>query len=129
MFGFGSRAKARRDAQEEFDTTCRKLRGGPELAQVALGHAINQAHSLFIARFGSADAFSKIPSREQFAYMESLSNASVAFMQEKKDPPSSLGFDLFKMWVGMVVVQDAELMNKFAAELSYFSKKGERLRP
>ena len=36
MFGFGSRSKARRQAQEEFDTTCRKLRGAPELAQIGV---------------------------------------------------------------------------------------------
>jgi hypothetical protein len=96
MFGFGGRAKARREAQEEFDTTCRKLRGAPESGQAALGHAINQAHGIFIAQFGSVDAFSKIPREEQFAYMERLSKAAVSFMQEKQDPASSMGFDLFK---------------------------------
>jgi hypothetical protein len=127
MFGFGSRAKARREAQEEFDATCQKLRVAPELAQVALGHAINQAHSMFIGRFGSVGAFSKLPSEEQFAYMESLSTAALAFMREKKDAPSSMGFDLFKMWVGMVVARDTELIDKFARELAYFSKKCEGL--
>jgi hypothetical protein len=31
------------------------------------------------------------------------------------------------MWVGMVVARDTELMDKFALELAYFSKKGEGL--
>ena len=45
-------------------------------------------------------------------------------LKSKGDMPSSLGFGLFKMWVGATAELDTELMQKFSLELAYFSKKG-----
>jgi hypothetical protein len=44
---------------------------------------------------------------------------------EKGDVAASLGFGLFKMWVGTLASNDSELERQFSDELAYFSKKGD----
>ncbi len=46
-------------------------------------------------------------------------------MKEMRDPSVSLGFGLFKMWVGGVAELDTELMEQCSKELAYFSRKGD----
>jgi hypothetical protein len=126
MFGFGSKKEnpERKAAREEFETTCRQLRGADEVVQMAVGHAINMANSMFMKTFESVDGFNRIPSSQKFEYIAKLTQAENTFRDEKKDMASSLGFGLFKMWVGMVTARDTELIDAFARELSVFSRKG-----
>jgi len=70
------------------------------------------------------DGFERIPSTQKFEYLAKLTEAENAFRDEKKDMASSLGFGLFKMWVGMVTARDTELVDAFARELAFFSRKG-----
>ena len=126
MFGFGSKKEnpERKAAREEFESTCRRLRGAEEVVQIAVGHAINMANSMFVKTFGSVDGFSRLPNSQKFEYMAKLTNAENAFRDERKDMASSIGFGLFKMWVGMITARDTELIESFATELSFFSRKG-----
>ncbi len=127
MFGFGKKAEnpERRAAREEFESTCRKLRAADEVVQMAVGHAINMANSLFTKSFGSPDGFRGIPDEQKLEYLKKLTAAEERFRDVQNDMASSLGFGLFKMWVGMVVVQDSELTEAFARELAHFSRKGD----
>ena len=127
MFGFGSKKENpdRKAAREEFESTCRQLRGADEVVQIAVGHAINMANSMFMKTFGSADGFRRIPDPQKFEYMAKLTHAENTLRDEKKDIASSLGFGLFKMWVGMLTARDTELVAAFSQELAFFSRKGD----
>ena len=125
QFGRKKEDPGRQAAREEFESTCRQLRGADEVVQVAVGHAINLANSLFVKTFGSMDGFKRLPAEQKFDYMRKLTTAEDMFREEKNDMASSLGFGLFKMWVGMVTAQDGELIDAFAREIAYFSRKGD----
>ncbi|MDP2787017.1 MAG: hypothetical protein Q8O79_02940 [Pseudomonadota bacterium] len=104
MFGFGTKKESpeRRAAREEFESTCRQLKGANEIVQMAVGHAINMANSMFIKTFGSVDGFRRIPDAQKFDYLRKLTDTENSLREEKNDMASSLGFGLFKMWVGMI---------------------------
>ena len=126
MFGFGRKKESpeRREAREEFESTCQRLRSADETVQIAVGHAINMVNSMFIKTFASVDGFKRIPDEHKFDYLRKLTVAENSFREEKKDMATSLGFGLFKMWVGMVTARDTELIEAFSRELAYFSRKG-----
>lgn len=109
--------------REEFEKVVATLHRSGEVAQMAVGHSINMANSVFLQRFPSMEFFSSLPKTEQYQYIENLSK-----MEEKlntTDPHAAIGFGLFKMWIGAVTAGDKELVTAFSKELAYFSKKGD----
>jgi len=126
VFGFGRKKEDpnRKAFREEFESTTKKLRTAPEESQMALGHAVNLAHSLFAQRFDSPEAFRSAPSQVRHDYIAKLTVMEDKLREEKDDPAGSLGFGLFKMWVGALSAGDSELIEQFSSELAYFSRKG-----
>lgn len=125
MFGFFKRENPNRRAMRlEFETVTRQLRSADPLAQMAVGHSINMANSLFRQRFTSA-SFQALPSSEQLAYIHSLTAMETKLQGELSDPTASLGFGLFKMWVGALMAKDEPLMAQMSEELAHFSQLGD----
>ncbi len=126
MLGSGKKTAhpERRAFREEVEATTAKLRAAPETSQVAVGHAINMAHSLFAKSFGSPQEFLKLSVQDRHSYIKKLTTMEVKLREEQKDLAGSLGFGLFKMWVGTLSANDAELTETFSQQLAYFSKKG-----
>ena len=122
MFGFFKRENPNRRAMRlEFETVTRQLRTADPLAQMAVGHSINMANSIFRQRY-TASSFQALPSDEQLAYIHSLSAMETKLQAELSDPTASLGFGLFKMWVGALMAKDEPLMAQISEELAHFSK-------
>lgn len=125
MFGFFKKNEplGRKELRDEFVKFTSSLRCADDVTQMAVGHSINMANSMFIKRFGSGEAFCQQPTSERIKYIQSLT----AFEEEmsQQNPPVALGFGLFKMWIGVLSEQDQELMSQFSKELSYFSRKGD----
>ena len=119
---FGKRRDPYRvQVKQQFDAITKQLRTADELSQMAVGHAINMANTFFLQRFGSIAAFSALSKPEKLDYIHSLSS-----FEEKlavSDRHSSLGTTLFKMFVGALVENDAELVEHFSGELAFFSHK------
>ena len=124
MFGFFKKKEppGRKELREEFEKFTSALRRADDVTQIAVGHSINMANSMFIQRFGSVEAFCRQHASERIKYIQSLTAFEEKMIQQ--DPPVALGFGLFKMWVGVLSEQDQELMSQFAKELGYFSRKG-----
>lgn len=116
---------SRSEFRSEFEQTVLQLKSAPEQAQAAVGHAINLAHSLFMKSFGSSAGYVASSQQTQAEYVRSLTQVEVRFRDERNDAASSLGFGLFKMWIGTLQAGDTELSEHFAKELAYFSKKGD----
>ena len=117
----------RKAFREDFEGTVRQMKSAPVEFQIVLGHAINLAHSMFVQRFGTPEKFQRAPLQERNAYITSLTTVENQLREEKKDLAGSLGFGLFKMWVGTLSENDAELIQQFSRELAFFSKKTEGL--
>lgn len=127
MFGFGSKKESptRRAFLEEFETTSEALLNGPHSLQIAVGYAINLANSFFVKEFGGLEGFKSAGSTVQRAYIAKLTEVEVKLRDAKIDDASSLGFGLFKMWLGAVMANDQELIDKFARTLARFSRTGD----
>ena len=127
MFGFGKKKEDpnRKALREEFETVTTVLRTADNLTQVAVGHSINMANSLFHKMYSSPSEYQRLPKSERISYINKLTNMENKLQEEKGDSHSALGFGLFKMWVGAVAEDDTELMQQFSNELAYFSKKGD----
>ena len=127
MFGFRKKKETaeRRAFREEFETTVSQLHTAPAVVQLAVGHSVNIAHSLFVQSFGSVENFAKRPAEERNGYVQKLTTMEVTLGEESDDDAASLGFGLFKMWVGTLLANDSELTAKFANDLAYFSTKGD----
>lgn len=115
----------RRALREEFETVTKALRQAEEAVQITVGHAINMAHSLFHQSYGTPFEFQMLHKAKQIEYITKLTKMEVSLRNDHGDPHASLGFALFKMWVGAVSEKDAELMNQISTELAYFSRKGD----
>lgn len=123
---FGKKEDPNRKAfREEFEQVSRGIRQADEAVQVAVGHAINMANSMFHQSFTDVADFQRLENRERIQYIHKLTHVEESLRDEKGDLPSSLGFGLFKMWVGAVSENDADLVKKFGAELAFFSQKGD----
>ncbi len=127
MFGFGKKKEnpSRKALREEFETITAALKQADEIVQVAVGHAINMASSIFHQTHNSPSDFLRLPKSERIDYINKLTIMEIGLKDEKGDPHSSLGFGLFKMWVGALAENDTELMDQISAELAYFNKKGD----
>lgn len=125
MFGFFKKKEppGRKELRQEFAQVTSALRRADDLAQVAVGHSINMANSMFIQRFKSIDAFRQLPKAERLNYIQSLTAFEERMSQQ--DPHTAIGFGLFKMWVGVVSENDDELVSEFSKALGYFSRKGD----
>jgi hypothetical protein len=126
MFGFGKKKENpdRKAFRDEFETMTARLRSADEVVQIAVGHSINLAFSLFRQTHATPQAFKRLATSEQFAYIGKLTDMENRLRDEKGDMAASLGFGLFKMWVGTLASNDNELERQFSDELAYFSKKG-----
>jgi len=127
MFGFGKKKEDpnRKALREEFESVTTALKSADNLIQVAVGHSINMANSLFHQTYSSPSEFQRLPMSERISYINKLTDMENKLKEEKGDPHSALGFGLFKMWVGAVAEVDTGLMQQFSNELAYFSKKGD----
>jgi len=127
MFGFGKKKEDpnRKALREEFETVTQALRQADDVVQIVVGHAINMANSIFHQAHSSPSEFQRLPKSKQLEYINNLTKMEVGLRDEKNDPHSSIGYGLFKMWVGALSENDAELMNQISLELAYFSKKGD----
>lgn len=125
MFGFFKKKEppGRKELRDEFERFTSALRCADDVTQMAVGHSINMANSIFIKRFGSIDAFCRHPQDERIKYIQSITAFEEKMSQQ--DPSVALGFGLFKMWVGVLSERDQELMSQFSKELGYFSRKGD----
>jgi len=125
MFGFGNKKESpnRKALREEFEMVTTGLRSADNLIQVAIGHSINMASSIFHQRFSSPSEFQQIPTSERYEYINKLTNMENKLRYENNDECGAMGFALFKMWVGAVAELDTDLMQQFSNELAYFSKK------
>jgi len=125
MFGlFGKKENPHRTGlREDFERVTSALHRADGPTQMAVGHSINLANSMFVQRFGSPDAFRKLPQSEKSKYLEQLTAAEEKL--QKEQPHASIGFALFKMWVGTLAANDDELMHQFSKGLSSFSAKGD----
>ena len=125
MFGLFKREDPdRRGMREEFEAVTRQLRSASPATQIAVGHAVNLANSLFRKSFGTV-SFQTLSTAEQIAYIDQLSVMETKLREVNNDLPGSLGFGLFKMWVGAVAAKDQPLMELMSKELSYFSSQGD----
>lgn len=126
MFGFGKKKENpdRAAFRDEFETMTTRLRAADDGVQIAVGHSINMAFSLFRQTHATPQAFKRLPTTEQFAYIGKLTDMENRLRDEKGDVAASLGFGLFKMWVGTLASNDNELERQFSDELAYFSKRG-----
>lgn len=113
----------RKEVRRQFSEATTALYGASEMDQMAVDHAINMTHSMFLKRFGSIEDFSALPPADKMLYIDQLSS----FESGVGDSHMALGTALFKMWVGALVEGDAELIKKFAEGLAPFSRKGEAL--
>lgn len=127
MLGFGKKKEDpnRKALRKEFESVTQALRQADAVVQIAVGHAINMANSIFHQAYNSPSEFQALPKPQQIEYINKLTNMEVGLREEKNDPHSSIGFGLFKMWVGAVSENDTELMNQFSSELAHFSRKGD----
>jgi hypothetical protein len=127
VFGLFSKKEDhdRKHLRLEFAKVISALNGADDLTQTVVGHAINMTNSMFIERFGSVQAFSALPKHDKAAYIQQLSAFETRVAD--KDPHMCLGTALFKMWIGALAEDDAELVRKFGEELARFSRKGEKL--
>ncbi len=126
MFGFGKKKEDenRKALRQEFESVTTALRTADNTVQIAVGHSINMANSLFEKSFSGAKGFQELPKSERISYIGKLTEMETS-LKSKGDIPASLGFGLFKMWVGAAAELDAELMSQFSKELAYFSEKGD----
>ncbi len=126
MFGFFSKKSNsdRIDLQQRFERCSAELRANDEQTQLAVGHSINLANSMFIQRFGSVDAFRRLRFTEKRKYAEQL-NAAQSEMLKAQQREEALGFMLFKSWILTLAADDVELERQFSTELAFFSKKGD----
>lgn len=127
MFNFGKKKEDpnRRALREEFESVTKDLRQADESVQIAVGHSINIANSIFHKSYSSPSEFRQLPNSQRIEYINRLTSMENQLREEKNDPHSSLGFGLFKMWVGALSENDSDLMKQISAELAYFSDKGD----
>ncbi len=126
MFGFSFRGgnRDRAELEQRFDQGIAELRLRDAETQVAVGHAINLANSLFIQRFGSADRFRRLTFAEKRKYAEQLNEAQGELLR-KGLTWEGLGFMLFKSWVITLAANGSELERRFSKELASLSRQGD----
>jgi hypothetical protein len=121
LFGRKTESAERKAFREEFEKVTALIRLADELQQIAVGHAVNLAHSAFAQRFPSVQAFLARPRAEQDAYIAGLTKAEERL--NTTDFHGGLGFGLFKMWLGAAMAGDAPLVQSFSRELERLSRK------
>jgi hypothetical protein len=110
----------RQAARDDFHRVTSQLRSTDTSIQVAVGHGINMANSLFVRRFGSIKGFSGLPVSEKHQYLRELTDMEERLATEQ--PHVTVGFALFKMWIGAVTENDNELEREFSMGLAEFSR-------
>ncbi len=100
MFGFGKKKEDphRKALREEFEEFTSTLRSANNLAQVAVGHSINIASSIFHQTFSGPNEFQRLPMSERISYINKLTDMEDKLNLERNDPYSSLGIGKFKMF-------------------------------
>jgi hypothetical protein len=126
MFGlFWKREDRERKAVRlEFESMTTMVRSARPMIQACVGHGINMANTVFIARFGSIDNFRALPKNEKMEYVFALGRMEQK-LAEKNDPDTCIGYALFKKWVGALALDDADLEKQFTPRLAELSRKGD----
>ena len=125
MFGWFKKHdnRDREGLRNDFLRTTTKLKSADSAIQMAVGHSINMANSMFMTRFGGIERFRALSASEKCKYIEALTKAEED--AAKKDPAMSIGFALFKMWIGALTAEDEELLQEFSQRLAELSQKGD----
>ena len=90
----------------------------PEI-QTNVGQGLKMAGQLFGNLFPSTEDFQNLSSTEQKKFIKSLS--IIADELSSENPDASIGFSVFQMWLGLVVANDAILIQKYSKELELLS--------
>ena len=129
MFGFFKSKTAenphRKALREEFEVATNSLYHADLAVQTSVGTAINMAHSIFAKSYSSSRQFHQAPKREQLDYIDRFTTIEISLTKELEDPLASLGFGLFKMYLGAITESDGELAKQFSEELIRLSKLGQ----
>ena len=109
----------REGLRNDFLRVTTKLKSADPGIRMAVGHSINMANSLFMQRFGGVQGFRALSRSEKLKYIEALTKAEGNTAKEQ--PHRSIGFALFKMWVGALTEEDEELIEEFSHGLAELS--------
>jgi hypothetical protein len=99
------------------------IRNARPMEQASVGHGISMANSVFIQRFGSIDNFRALPKDEKMEHVFAPGRMEAKLAET--DPATSIGYALFKKWVGALALDDAHLERQFAPRLAELSRKGD----
>jgi hypothetical protein len=125
MFGWFKKHddRYREELRNDFLRVTTKLKSADSAIQMAVGHSINLANSLFMQRFGGVAGFRALSKSEKLKYIEALTITEENMAKDQ--PHASIGFALFKMWIGALTEEDEELRKEFSHGLSELSRKGD----
>jgi hypothetical protein len=91
----------------EFVSVIATLSGTNESFRSSVGRGICVASSLFVQRFGSAEAFQESPEARKAQYIRSLADAEARF--STRWPTMAIGFALFRLWLEALFKGDQAL--------------------
>lgn len=112
----------RRELRVEFETVTDALMEADLAVQVAVGTGINLANSLFTKEFRTVAEFSRLSKSIKVDYVNRLTVAEKRLKDERGDFHASLGFGLFKGWLGAITEDDEDLVDNFGARLNTLSR-------
>ena len=110
---------------EEFKSLIAQTKNGKEEAQVAIGHGVNIANSIFLKSYSSPDIFRQKSDKEKYDYFKKFCQTKENL--KKEDFGISVGFHFFGTYLVALVNNDYELEGIVQEELVWLSKKGEIL--
>lgn len=125
MFSFIKNAlhsSARQGLLEDFLKARNAIRAAPHDAQVGVAVGLNTATTMFVKRFGGVSGFSNLGKSERLAYLRKIADFEERLIST--DKLTGLGVAIFKMWLGAVIENDQELLDKIEPFLKELSFKG-----
>lgn len=114
----------RQSVIQEFDKMINLVQSSNETKQMTVGHGINMASSSFLKSCSNIESFKKLSHDEKIQYLQKFGNMENELA--KKDPLMSMGFNLFKKWLVVLIQSDFELIERFSNKLAHFCKKAEK---
>jgi predicted component of type VI protein secretion system len=121
MFGFKKKESERDRVRREFDHFSSTMRRAPEIAQILVGHTLNQAEQIFLARYKTIQNFSDQSAVEQSLYMQQL--LAMEENLQKIEPPASLAYMLFRYYIASLIERDDTVTSHFVSTIRYFREK------
>lgn len=125
MFGLFKKRENphREELRNDYVRVTTMLKAADPTIQMAVGHSINMANSIFMERFGGIANFRSLSKSEKLKYIEALTSAEEKMAKEQ--PHAAVGFALFKMWIAALTEEDEELLQRFSNGLAELSRKGD----